>query len=109
MKALLSFATLLAGVAVAAIVAGCGGGGGGDDESFDFRSEAADRFVRVARMGEPALATALLSRNVDNPTPVDANGNIVNPGGGNKFNSFNDQRDAFNRGDPVNDARDFAF
>jgi len=109
MKALLSFATLLAGVAVAAIVAGCGGGGGGDDESFDFRSEAADRFVRVDRMGEPALATALLSRNVDNPTPVDANGNIVNPGGGNKFNSFNDQRDAFNRGDPVNDARDFAF
>ncbi len=46
---------------------------------------------------------------VDNPAPVDGAGKPVNPGAGNRFNNFNDQRDALNRGDPVNDARDFAF
>lgn len=97
----------LAGVGIAALLAGCGGGGGGD--SFDFRSESADRYVRVDRMGEPALGTALLSRNVNNPIPVDGDGNVVNPGQSNVFNSSNNQRDAFNRGEPVNDARDFAF
>ena len=60
-------------------------------------------------MGEPALGTALLSRNVDSPTPVDGSGKPVNSWRGNKFNNFNDQRDALNRGDPINDARDFAF
>lgn len=107
MKRTFELASWLAGVGMAAVLAGCGGGGGGD--SFDFRSESADRYVRIDRMGEPALGTALLSRNVNNPVPVDGNGNVVNPGQSNVFNSSNNQRDALNRGDPVNDARDFAF
>ena len=96
---------------VAAVLAGCGGGGGGGDgtDPFSFRSDASNRYVRIDRMGEPALATALLSSSVDKPTPVDENGKPVNPGSGNPFNSFNDQRDALNRGDPVNDVRDFSF
>lgn len=103
-------AKVLLGLGVAAMLGGCGGGGGGDGHrSFEFRSDGADRYVRIDRMGEPALATALLSRAVDNPTPVDGTGKPVNPGAGNRFNNFNDQRDAFNRGDPANDARDFAF
>jgi hypothetical protein len=105
----LAVAKLLPGLLVLAALSGCGGGGGDGGTQFDFRTDAADRYVRVDRMGEPALATALLSRNVDNPTPVDGAGKPVNPGAGNKFNAFNDQRDAFNRGDPANDARDFAF
>jgi hypothetical protein len=99
----------LLGLGVAAVLAGCGGGGGDGDDPFNFRSDASDRYVRIDRMGEPALATALLSSTPDSPTPVDGNGNPVNPGAGNRFNPFNDQRDALNRGDPVNDARDFAF
>lgn len=94
----------------AAVLAGCGGGGDdGNAGVFQFRSDAPDRYVRIDRTGEPAIATALLSRVVDNPTPVDGTGKPVNPGSGNKFNNFNDQRDALNRGEPVNDARDFAF
>ena len=91
------------------MLAGCGGGGGDGSDPFNFRSEARDRYVRVDRTGEPAIATALLSRVVDNPTPVDGTGRPINPGAANRFNNFNDQRDALNRGDPVNDARDFAF
>jgi len=111
MKRLMFATKILAGLGVAAVLAGCGGGGGGGggDDPYSFRSDAPDRYVRIDRMGEPALATALLSSKVDDPTPVDGNGKPVNPGTGNKFNSFNDQRDALNRGDPVNDARDFAF
>src|SRR5258708_2080477 len=109
MKTLLIGAKVLLGLGVAAMLGACGGGGGSGSDPFNFRADAADRFVRIDRMGEPALATALLSKNVNDPIPVDGSGNPVNPGSGNKFNNFNDQRDAFNRGDPVNDARDFAF
>ena len=101
---------VLLSLSVAAVMAGCGGGGnGGVNPNFNFSTQSADHFVRIDRMGEPAIATALLSKTVDSPTPVDGNGAPVNPGSSNRFNNFNDQRDALNRGDPVNDARDFAF
>lgn len=112
MNSLMTAAKLLLGFGVAAALAGCGGGGGSGNNSgtnFNFNMATADHFVRVDRMGEPAVATALLSKTENSPVPVDGNGNPVNPGAANKFNNFNDQRDAFNRGDPVNDARDFAF
>jgi hypothetical protein len=108
MNKLMTVAKVFLGLGVAAMLGGCGGGGGGGN-NFTFNTASADRYVRVDRMGEPALATALLSKTVDSPTPVDGNGKPVNPGSANKFNNFNDQRDALNRGDPVNDARDFAF
>jgi hypothetical protein len=109
MNKLIMAAKILAGMGVAAALAGCGGGGGNNGGDFNFNTASADHYVRVDRMGEPAVATALLSKTENSPTPVDGNGNPVNPGSTNKFNNFNDQRDAFNRGDPVNDARDFAF
>ena len=107
MNATLALAKIMAGLAVLAVLGGCGGGGG--SEPFNFRTDAPDRYVRVDRTGEPAIAAALLSRVVDKPTPVDGSGKPVNPGSGNRFNSFNDQRDALNRGDPISDERDFAF
>ncbi len=111
MKNLITAAKIFLGLCIAAVLAGCGGGDGDrtGGDNFNFNTASADRYVRVDRTGEPAIATALLSRTVDSPTPVDGNGNPVNPGSANRFNNFNDQRDAFNRGDPVNDARDFAF
>ncbi|QJR10166.1 hypothetical protein DSM104443_01220 [Usitatibacter rugosus] len=90
--------------AVAVLLSGCGG----DSDSngnFSFKSDAPDRYVRVDRTGQPALATALLSRDPAVPAPGPT-GAQLNPG--NASNSFNNQRDALNRGDPVNDARDFA-
>jgi hypothetical protein len=110
MNNLTTAAKVLVGLGVAAALAGCGGGGGDNNNGgFDFNTQTPDKYLRVDRMGEPAVATALLSKTVDSPTPVDGNGKPVNPGAADKFNNFNDQRDAFNRGDPVNDARDFAF
>jgi hypothetical protein len=99
------------GLAAAAVLAGCGGGGGngGGSDDFTYRSDRADRYLRVDRMGDPAVGTAFLSRNVGTPSPVDGNGNPVNPGTGNRFNNSDNQRDAFNRGLPVNDVRDFTF
>ena len=72
---------------------------------FVFNAATKDRYVRVDRTGEPALATALLSRDTA-ISPIGPNGALLNPG--NASNGFNDQRDALNRGDPANDARDFA-
>jgi hypothetical protein len=99
------FGFTTAGMCVVTLLAGCGGGGG----DYNFNLLGVDRYVRVDRTGNPALASALLSRVNGNPVPVDGNTTTVNPGAGNVFNSFDNQRDAFNRGDPVNDARDFAF
>lgn len=92
-------------------LSGCGGGGGGDSagDPFLFATATPDRYARVDRMGQPALGTALLSRANGAPVPVDGNGNLVGLAAGNPFNSFNNQRDALNRGDPANDARDFTF
>ena len=104
----MTVAKIFLGLGFAAVLGGCNDDDGGNN-NFTFNTASADRYVRIDRMGEPALATALLSKTVDSPTPVDGNGKPVNPGSANKFNNFNDQRDAFNRSDPVNDARDFAF
>ena len=95
--------TCLLSVLTAAALAGCSSDD--DNNGFSFRSDPADRYVRVDRTGQPAIATALLSRD---PAiqPVGPTGVLLNPG--NAANTFNDQRDALNRGDPVNDARDFA-
>ena len=109
MNKLMTAAKIFVGLGVAAVLGGCNGDDDGGNNNFTFNTASADRYVRIDRMGEPALATALLSKTVDSPTPVDGNGKPVNPGSTNKFNNFNDQRDAFNRGDPINDARDFAF
>jgi hypothetical protein len=109
MKTAFALARILAGLGMLAALGGCGGGSGDRYDPFDFRTEAPDRFLRVDRTGEPAIAAALLSRAVGNPTPVDGSGKPINPGSGNPFNRFDDQRDALNRGDPINDARDFAF
>jgi hypothetical protein len=111
MKNLITAAKIFLGLCVAAALAGCGGGDGDrtGGDNFNFNTASVDHYVRIDRMGEPALATALLSKTNNSPTPVDGNGNPVNPGATNKFNNFDNQRDAFNRGDPVNDARDFAF
>lgn len=86
-------------LAVATTLGACDSGGG---------SEPLTSFSRVDRTGQPAVATALLSRDCpggvapcDSPTTVQAV--ALNPGAG--ANPFNDQRDQFNRGDPANDGQ----
>lgn len=99
---------LLFGLGIAVALSACSG----DDAAapppgpFAFATQTPDNFVRVDRTGEPAIGTALLSRSTTEFPPLDANGSPLNPG--NPVNNFNDQRDAFNRGEPINDARDFA-
>jgi len=90
----------------AASLAGCSSSNNpSTDGGYGFRSDAPDRYVRVDRTGQPAIATALLSRDPA-VVPLGPTGTMLNPG--NAANSFNNQRDALNRGDPANDARDFA-
>lgn len=93
------------GIVVAMVLGGCNNGNNDNSVKYDFSAATKDRYVRVDRTGQPALATALLSRD---PTilPVGPTGAILNPG--NSSNNFNNQRDALNRGDPINDSRDFA-
>lgn len=117
MKRILATQGLVGVVAVAAL-GGCDGGGASGPGAFNFSTAPVASFVRVDRTGQPAVATALLSRACPtDPAPpvapctsattiLDAGGAPINPG--NAANPFNDQRDQFNRGDPVNDARDFA-
>lgn len=92
------------GLAMAIVLGGCGGGDVGT-LTFDFSTATKDRYVRVDRTGQPAIATALLSRDPA-ISPIGPSGGILNPG--NSSNTFNNQRDALNRGDPINEARDFA-
>lgn len=93
-------------LAIAAVLAACSSSNNPTTEGgYSFRSDAPDRYVRVDRTGQPAIATALLSRDPA-IVPIGPGGAMLNPG--NAANSFNNQRDALNRGDPVNDARDFA-
>ncbi len=97
-------AQVLSTLGIAVLLGGCSDNNS-SGPSFFFPSEPKARYVRVDRTGEPAIATALLSRD---PAiqPVGPTGTLLNPG--NVANPFNDQRDALNRGDPANDARDFA-
>ena len=97
------FRTAISG-AVALVLGGCGGNDDGGPK-FDFSTATKDRYVRVDRTGQPAIATALLSRDPA-ISAIGPTGAILNPG--NSSNSFNNQRDALNRGDPINDGRDFA-
>lgn len=94
---------VIVSAALAVTLAGCGKSN--DTARYDFSTASKDRFVRVDRTGEPALATALLSRD-PLVIPNGPTGTLLNPA--NAANTFNDQRDALNRGDPINDARDFA-
>lgn len=72
---------------------------------FDATPANSPMFLRVDRTGAPAIGTALLSRS-EAVVITGVGGGILNPGI--RSNNFNDQRDQLNRGDPVNDARDFA-
>lgn len=101
-----TYTVVLASAAVAAVI-GLVGCNDGDTfvPTFGFSTATKDRFVRVDRTGQPAIATALLSR-LPAITPLGPTNALLNPG--NAANSFNNQRDALNRGDPINDARDFA-
>jgi hypothetical protein len=105
-----------AGLAAITLLSACGGGGsddaptptpGGQSSPYTFDTTSADSatFLRVDRTGAPAVGTALLSR-ATTVTITTASGAILNPGI--VTNPFNDQRDQLNRGDPANDARDFA-
>ena len=72
---------------------------------FDTTPSDSPLFTRVDRTGAPAVGTALLSR-ATTLTVTGVGGGVLNPGI--STNTFDDQRDQLNRGDPVNDARDFA-
>ncbi len=73
--------------------------------AFDPTASDSPLYTRVDRTGAPAVGTALLSR-ATTLTINGVGGGILNPAS--PTNTFNDQRDQLNRGDPVNDARDFA-
>jgi hypothetical protein len=106
----------LAGLTAIGLLSACNGGdpdvqpapptGRPPASEFAFDTTPADSplYTRVDRTGAPAVGTALLSRG--NITVTRPDGSIVNPGI--PTNTFNDQRDQLNRGDPVNDAADFA-
>ncbi|HEX7946809.1 MAG TPA: hypothetical protein VF495_19230, partial [Phenylobacterium sp.] len=107
--------SLVASLATATMLSACNGGGDKttappaptSSPAFIFDSTPGDSavWIRVDRMGAPAVATALLSKSNSVSVPG-VGGAILNPV--NAANAGTDQRDQFNRGDPVNDARDFA-
>lgn len=109
MKYQSSPSTVLLAVAAVVVLANCGGSSDDSGGAFAFSTAAPEAFVRVDRTGQPALAAALLSRADGVPAPVDGTGRFINPGSLNAFNRFDNQRDALNRGNPINDAADFAF
>ena len=57
-----SCAWLISSLGVAAVIGGCSNDASQTD-NFAFNKAAPDRYVRVDRTGEPAIATALLSRD----------------------------------------------
>src|ERR1043165_4152482 len=109
-------AVLLTGLAALALLSACSGGGSSPppaqptgpraaEFAFDTTPSDSPLYVRVDRTGAPAVATALLSK-ATTVTVTGVGGGILNPA--TAANNFNDQRDQFNRGDPVNDFNDFA-
>ncbi len=116
MNSIITSSARLAGLAALTLLTACSGGGGDNAQAtpprppaaqFAFDTTPADSplYTRVDRTGAPAVGTALLSR-ADTVTIAGVGGGILNPGV--PTNSFPNQRDQLNRGDPVNDARDFA-
>ena len=116
MTSTLKSVSLVASLATAALLSACGGGSdsmtptpppGPAAAPFAFDPTPSDSaaWIRVDRMGAPAVATALLSKSNSVSVPG-VGGGILNPV--NAANAGTDQRDQFNRGDPINDARDFA-
>jgi hypothetical protein len=115
MNKTMKYSAAFASLSALALLAACGGGSDNPVQTstppaaaefvFDNTPAGSPLYLRVDRMGAPAVGTALLSRD---PAVVitGVGGGVLNPG--NAANPFNDQRDQFNRGDPVNDARDFA-
>ena len=106
--------SLVAGLSAITMLSGCGGDGQTvaptatqSSPAFIFDPTPSDSplYLRVDRTGAPAVATALLSK-ATTITITGVGGGILNPA--QAANNFNDQRDQLNRGDPVNDARDFA-
>ena len=95
------------------LLGACGGSDGNQAQvkppasvfQFDATPSDSPLFTRVDRTGAPAIGTALLSRS-EAVVITGVGGGILNPAI--PSNKFNDQRDQLNRGDPVNDARDFA-
>ena len=110
-------AATLASLTTLALLSACSGGSSSVPDvvtttrppasEFVFDTTPADSplYVRVDRTGAPAVATALLSK-ATNVTVTGVGGGVLNPA--TAANNFNDQRDQFNRGDPVNDFADFA-
>ena len=116
MNKTMKLSTAFAGLSALVLLAGCGGGdddgpgvgpppAGVSEFAFDTTSADSPLYLRVDRTGAPAVGTALLSRDPAVSIPGVGSG-ILNPG--TAANNFTDQRDQLNRGDPVNDARDFA-
>ena len=105
----------LVGLTAIALLSACSGGGNdppapppgpsGPQFAFDATPGDSPLYVRVDRTGAPAVATALLSK-ATTVTVTGVGGGVLNPA--TAANNFNDQRDQFNRGDPVNDFADFA-
>lgn len=110
------FTAALGGCAMLVLLSACGGGSNEITRAptptasspfvFDETSIDSPTYVRVDRTGAPAVGTALLSRATSVASITTSTGAVLNPG--NTANTFNVQRDQLNRGDPANDARDFA-
>lgn len=108
--------SLLAGTTALVFLSACSGGSSAppavsttrppaSEFVFDTTPSDSPLFTRVDRTGAPAVGTALLSR-ATTVTVTGVGGGVLNPGI--STNTFDDQRDQLNRGDPINDARDFA-
>lgn len=101
-------ALTLASLSALVLLAACGGGSSdglvpdpaASPFEFDATPSESALWLRVDRTGAPAVGTALLSR--------DPAVSIAGLPAGTAANNFADQRDQLNRGDPANDARDFA-
>ena len=112
-----TFSGIFASCSALVLLSACGGGGSSNTATntaprpqaseFQFDTTPSDSalYTRVDRTGAPAVGTALLSR-ATTLVITGVGGGILNPAI--PTNNFNDQRDQLNRGDPVNDARDFA-
>ncbi len=115
MNQFIKSSSTLAGLAALVLLSACNGGSNTTpapdtaprvaEFAFDPTPSDSALYTRVDRTGAPAVGTALLSR-ATTVTITGVDGSILNPGI--PTNPFNDQRDQLNRGDPVNDFRDFA-